>query len=63
MHVCASAVVTESTSGVAFPSLHFVAFGRRRKDAAAAAHSALIQSVNSAYRYSLSEAENVYLSI
>ena len=29
MHVCASAVVTESTSGVAFPSLHLVAFGRQ----------------------------------
>ena len=29
MHVCASSVVTESTSGVAFSSLHLVSFGRQ----------------------------------
>ena len=48
MRECASAVVTESTSGVAFSSLHLVAFGRQgEKTQAAAAHT---ESVNIAYR-------------
>ena len=50
MRVCASAAVTESTSGVAFPSLHPVAFGRdrERRCSRCCTYGASIQSVNSA---------------
>ena len=45
MHVCASAVVTESTSGVAFPSLHLVAFGRQGEKTQPLQHTQYIDTV------------------
>jgi len=45
MHVCASAVVTESTSGVAFPFLHLVAFGREGEKTQPLLHTQCIDTI------------------
>ena len=45
MHVCASATVTESMSGVAFPSLHLVAFGRQGEKTQLLRHAQRIDTI------------------
>ena len=46
MHVCVSAVVTESTSGVAFPSLHLDALGRQEEKTQPLPHTQCIDTID-----------------
>ena len=46
MHLCASAVVIESTSGVTFPSLHLVAFGRQGEKTQLLLHTQSIDTID-----------------
>ena len=45
MHVCASATLTESTSGVTFPSLRLVAFGRQGEKTQSLLHAQRIDTI------------------
>ena len=59
MHVCASATVTESTSGVAFPSLHLVAFGRQEEKTQPLLHAQRIDTICEFRLQVCSDAEKV----